>query len=88
MIDLYATVLDFVGVPQPQVTEKSSFSFAGALKGYRNKREINVSELYPATGAVGGTNPFGSGLGPGPFGPGKFLVALIFCLKRLDEDAF
>jgi len=70
VVDLYATVLDIVGIPQPEATTKSSFSFAGALKGYANKRKINVSEIFPSGPSVGGTSPVGSGA-PGPFGPGK-----------------
>lgn len=75
-IDLYATVLELVGARQPQKTKKSSFSYAGVLKGYQTKRKINVSELYPATAIVGGTNKFGSGMPGQPrnFSPGSRAV--------------
>ena len=89
--DLYATVLDLIGSKQPKKTRKSSYSFAKALKGGHSNRKFNVSEQFPATAAVGGLNPIGSGA-PGPFGSGARVVGIdgfsLLAFNRLDESNF
>ena len=87
--DLYATVLDLIGVKQPADTRKSSYSFADALEGGKSKRKVNVSEQFPATATVGGSNPIGSGQ-VGPFGAGARAVGndrfSLLAFNRIDEN--
>lgn len=89
--DLYATVLDIIGVKQPRKTRKSSYSFAATASGGESKRKFNVSELFPATAAVGGLNPIGSGA-PGPFGSGARVVGIdgysLLAFNRIDENNY
>lgn len=91
VIDLYATVLDIVGVQQPLDTLKSSFSFLDVLKGGKTKRKINVSEIFPSTITVGGLNMFGKPMGMGgrPFGPGQRAVGIpgysMLAFNRVDD---
>jgi hypothetical protein len=90
--DLYATVLDLIGVRQPNNTKASSYSFARALEGGKSKRQVNVSELFPATRTVGGLNDMGAGpVGLGrPFGTGARAVGndrfSLLAFNRVDED--
>ncbi len=87
--DLYATVLRLIGVSQPSETKHSSFSFARVLNGGESKRQVNVSEIFPATATVGGINPIGSGA-PGPFGSGSRAVGddrfSLLAFNRLDAN--
>ncbi len=87
--DLYATVLDLIGIKQPAETKHSAYSFAKVLNGGKSKRRANVSEIFPATATVGGANPIGSGR-PGPFGAGSRAVGddrfSLLAFNRLDEN--
>ena len=87
--DLYGTVLDLIEVKQPNNTKASSYSFARVLEGRKSKRKENVSEQFPATTTVGGTNPIGSGA-PGPFGAGARAVGndrfSLLAFNRIDEN--
>jgi hypothetical protein len=87
--DLYATVLDLIGVKQPNDTKASSYGFTEVLEGGQSKRKENVSELFPATVTVGGTNPIGSGQA-GPFGAGARAVGnsrfSLLAFNRIDEN--
>jgi arylsulfatase A-like enzyme len=89
--DLYATVLDLIGVKQPNDTRKTSYSFAKVLEGGKSKRKENVSEQFPATATVGGTNPIGSGV-PGPFGAGARAVGndrfSLLAFNRIENNLF
>lgn len=89
--DLYATVLDLIGIKQPKDTDKSSYSFADVLEGGKSKRKENVSEQFPATATVGGTNPIGSGA-PGPFGAGARAVGndrfSLLAFNRIEDNFF
>lgn len=90
--DLYATVLDLIDAKRPTDTLKSSNSFAKVLiKGSRGEREVNISEIFPATATVGGTNPIGSGA-PGPFGSGARAVGNIgfslLAFNRIENNFF
>ncbi len=56
--DIYATVLDLIGVKQPKETRFDSMSFASVLRDDDDnepKRKFNVAEQYLDTPAVGGT---------------------------------
>ena len=55
-IDIYATVLDLISVPQPIDTIDESFSFRSVLMGFPlSERSVNIAEFYQPTGTVGGT---------------------------------
>ena len=87
--DIYATVLHIMGIKQPKATLGSSFSFLKVLKGGKSKRWTNITEQWPATATVGGTNPIGSGA-PGPFGSGARAIGnsrySLLAFNRLDEN--
>lgn len=91
--DIYATVLQLIGARQPYDTKYSSYSFAETLKGGSSRRPVNVTEIFPATATVGGTNPFGSGNpGPAPFGPGARAVGdgdfSLLAFNRVESGEF
>ena len=52
--DIYATVLDIIGVHQPKGSKGESFSFMNILRKEKGIRRYNVTESFPPTGAVGG----------------------------------
>ena len=61
------------------------------LEGGKSKRKENVSEQFPATATVGGTNPIGSGA-PGPFGAGARAVGndrfSLLAFNRIEDNFF
>ena len=61
------------------------------LKGGKSYRRVNISEQWPATATVGGTNPIGSGAG-GPFGSGARAIGndrySLIAFNKLDENNF
>ena len=89
--DIYATVLDIMKLKQPRNTRRSSFSFLNTLYGGKSKRWVNISEQWPATATVGGTNRIGSGA-PGPFGSGARAISdgrySLLAFNKLDENNF
>ena len=89
--DVYATVLNIIGIKQPRKTLGSSFSFLSTLYGGKSKRWVNVTEQWPATATVGGTNPIGSGA-PGPFGSGARAVGdgryALLAFNRIENNLF
>ncbi len=89
--DIYATVLDIIGAKQPRKTRFSSYSFLDVLKGGKSYRRVNISEQWPATATVGGTNRIGSGA-PGPFGSGARAIGndrySLIAFNKLDENNF
>jgi arylsulfatase A-like enzyme len=52
--DIYATVLDIIGVSQPMGSKGESFSFMNVLRKEKGKRKYNVAESFPPTATVGG----------------------------------
>jgi|GEM_PF-4416350 len=89
--DIYATVLQIMKIKQPRKTRGSSFSFLRTLYGGKSQRWVNVSEQWPATATVGGTNPIGSGAA-GPFGSGARAISngrySLIAFNKLDENNF
>jgi arylsulfatase A-like enzyme len=55
--DIYATVLDIIGVRQPWQSQGESFSFLNVLRGYKGPRRFNVAESFAPTATVGGILP-------------------------------
>ena len=55
--DIYATVLDIIGVKQPKQSKRDSLSFMSVLSGGNGKRKYNVTESFPPTATVGGILP-------------------------------
>ena len=52
--DIYATVLDMMGIPQPHHTKDESFSLVNVLHGGEGYRKFNIAESFTPTAAVGG----------------------------------
>jgi arylsulfatase A-like enzyme len=52
--DIYATVLDIMGVRQPNQSRGESCSFMSVLRGDEGERQYNVTESFPPTATVGG----------------------------------
>ena len=89
--DIYATALQIMGIKQPRKTRGSSYSFLSTLYGGYSQRRVNISEQWPATATVGGTNRIGSGAG-GPFGSGARAISngrySLIAFNKLDENNF